>query len=114
MVKDGSMKNNGTTAEQAPCLNIDGGKIPLQLASNDALFSARSHAWREVFSSTNPRNQFGQSYRSEWQPHEELQSYKQRLIEQRGIPEMEAELLRRGLDPKNKDYNRVSASFATI
>jgi hypothetical protein len=36
------------------------------------------------------------------------------MIEQRGIPEMEAELFRRGLDPKNKDYKRVAAGFATF
>ena len=101
------------TTEQAPCLNVDGEKILLRLVSNDALYSARNHAWREVFSSTNPKNQFGQSYRSEWQPRAEVHAHKQRLIEQRGIPEMEAELVRRGLDPKNKDYNRVSASFVT-
>jgi hypothetical protein len=108
------MMNNGTTTEQVPCLNIDGEKIPLQLVSNDALYSARNHAWREVFMSINPKNQFGQSYRTEWRPYAEVAAYKQRMIEQRGIPEMEAELFRRGLDPKNKDYKRVAAGFATF
>ncbi len=104
-----------TLSEIAPCLYVDGEKIELKLASNDALYSARSHAWREVFSSIKPpKNQFGQSYRSEYRSYAEIQSYKQRLIEQRGILEIEAELTSRGLELKNNNYTRISSRFATL
>lgn len=109
------MTKNTPTAEATPCLYVDGGKVTLKSSSDDALFSARSHAWREVLCSIKPpKNQFGQSYRAEYKSYSQIQAYKQRLVEERGIPEIEAELLRRGLELKNKNYTRVSARFATF
>ena len=103
-----------TLSEIAPCLYVDGEKIELKLASNDALYSARSHAWREVFSSLKPKNICGQNLRVDWAPYSEIQAYKQRLIEQRGIAEIECELLRRGIDIRSSNYIRVNARFATL
>ena len=103
-----------THTEIDPCLYVDGEKVKIQTASNDALYSARSHAWREVFSSLKPKNICGQNLRVDWAPYSEIQAYKQRLIEQRGIPEIESELLRRGIDIKSSNYIRVNARFATL
>lgn len=85
--------------------------IDLSSASNDQLYSARRHAWIEVFSSLTPKNQFGQIYRSDYQSYSEIQEYKQKLIDSRGIPEVEQELINRGLDPKSKNYTRLGASI---
>ena len=43
--------------------------------------------------------------------HADAKLEKENLIKSRRVIEMENELLRRGLDPKSKDYIRVSASL---
>jgi hypothetical protein len=88
--------------------------IDLASASNDQLYSARRHAWIEVFSSLEPKNQFGQRYSSGWQSYSEIQEYKQKLIDSRGIPEVEQELISRGLDPKSKNYTRLGTSISIL
>jgi hypothetical protein len=88
--------------------------IELASASNDQLYSARRHAWIEVFSSLQPRNQFGQRYNSGWQSYSEIQEYKQKLIDCRGIWEVEQELISRGLDPQSKNYTRLGTRINVL
>ena len=102
---------SATTQDGEIYLGVDCEKVKLGQASNDALYSARSHAWREVLSSINPRNICGQRLRGKWMSHADAKLEKENLIKSRRVIEMENELLRRGLDPKSKDYIRVSASL---
>ena len=92
-------------------LGVNCKKIKLEEASNDALYSARSHAWMEVLSSLNPKNICGQRLRGKWMSYADAKLEKENLIKSRRVIEMENELLRRGLDPKSKNYIRVSASL---
>lgn len=105
-----------TTTTNSPALNVldrsENGPILLQNCTNDELYSARAHAWGEVFSSLEgPRNQFGQRYRTGYMSREEKAAYKQELIRSRGINEIEAELANRGLPARPSSFNRVSASW---
>jgi len=102
-------------------LFVNNNRVDIVDASLDALYRARAHGWCEVFSSLTPSNIFGQRYSSgpRWNQsradyYDELRDRKQRLIESRGIPQIEDEIIRRGHDPKAKDFTRVSARFASI
>jgi hypothetical protein len=99
------MTNNGTTTQTYIIAN--GKRVELESASNDELFSARAYGWRCVLSSIRPKNQYGQNYQGIG--FGELVEYKNKLINQYGLLEVEAEIIRRKLDPKSKNYNRVEA-----
>jgi hypothetical protein len=99
------MMNNGTTTQAYIIAN--GKRVELESASNDELFSARAYGWRCVLSSIRPKNQYGQNYQGIG--FGELVEYKNKLINQYGLLEVEAEIIRRKLDPKSKNYNRVEA-----
>lgn len=98
---------NATTAS----LNTERGIIPLTEATLDELYSARAHGWSEYYSSLTLRNQFGQTLRSASRSSDGENDYRTRLIESRGIREIEAEIIRREADPKSKNFQRVSAGW---
>ena len=104
------------TTSNPPALDVrdrsENGPIPLQDCTNDELYSARAHAWSEVFASLEgPKNEFGQRLRSSRMSWKERAEYKQELIRSRGINEIEAELESRGLPAKPESYTRVSAGW---
>ena len=105
-----------TTTTNLPALDIrdrsENGPILLQDCTNDELYSARAHAWSEVFASLEgPKNQFGQRYRTGYMSWQEKAEYKQELIRSRGINEIEEELANRGLPAKPESYTRVNATW---
>ena len=86
--------------------------VPLQDCTADELYSARAHAWSEVFAGLEgPKNQFGQRLRARHMSQQEKAAYKQELIRSRGINEIEEELANRGLPAKPESYTRVAASW---
>lgn len=95
-----------------PSLVTARGIIALEAATIDELYSARSHGWSEVYSSLSARNEFGQRLRGGRRLSRlEEATNKQALIESRGLPEIEAELVNRGADTKAKGWNRVAARW---
>lgn len=95
-----------------PSLITARGIITLGEATIDELYSARSHGWSEVYSSLSTKNEFGQSLRvGRRLSRQEEATNRQALIESRGLPEIEAELAARGLDPKEKGWKRVAAGW---
>lgn len=90
------------------------GLVSLSNATLDELYSARSHGWSEVYSSLTPRNEFGQRLRGPRTSRSEENQYRARLIESRGIPQIETEISLRGADPKAKGFMRVAASYSQV
>lgn len=87
-------------------------------ASLDQLLSARAHAWRSYFSNFEG-NSFGQRYRdnrfiSYAQKRAEEADRRERLRREYGIDEIEAEIISRGVDPKDKNFRRVRASWSYL
>jgi hypothetical protein len=89
-------------------------------ASLDELLSARAHAWRSYFSNfEGSDNGFGQRYRDNRfipyaQKRAEEAAYRERLRREYGIDEIEAEIISRGVDPKDKNFRRVRASWSYL
>lgn len=76
---------------------------PLSEATKDELLSARAHAWVQFFASKDDKP-FGTSW-------DDYQTELDQIREGFGIDAIEDELRSRGINPKSKDYTRVSASF---
>ena len=90
------------------------GLVTMSNATLSELYSALAHSWSEVYSSMTPRNEFGQRLRVPRTSRSEENQYRSRLIESRGIPQIEAELSMRGADPKAKSFVRVAASYSQV
>ena len=101
-------------------LNTAAGFTDLCDASLDELLSARAHAWRSYFSNFEGNdNGFGQryrdrSFRSYAQKRADEANYRERLRRDYGIDEIEAEIISRGVDPKDKSFRRVRASWSYL
>lgn len=76
---------------------------PIKDATRDELLSARAHAWHQFFDSKDVKP-FGMS-KADY--NLEIATLKEGF----GIFAIEDELFERGIDPKDKDFNRVQASF---
>jgi hypothetical protein len=100
-------------------LNTNSGFTNLCDASLDELLSARAHAWRSFFSNFDDHNGCGQRHRNNRfvpyaQKRQEEADYRERLIRAYGIREIEAEIIKRDCDPKDKNFRRVSASWSYL
>lgn len=92
-------------------LNTPRGVVALSDATLDELYSARAHGWSEFYSSLTLRNQVGQTLRGKSRSGPSEIAWRDRLIESRGIHQIEEEIIRRGEDPKGKGFSRVAASW---
>ena len=101
-------------------LDTAAGFTDLRDASLDQLLSARAHAWRSYFSNFEGNdNGFGQRYRdnrfiSYAQKRAEEADRRERLRREYGIDEIEAEIISRGVCPKDKNFQRVRASWSYL
>jgi hypothetical protein len=100
-------------------LDTQNGFTDLCDASLDELLSARAHAWRSFFSNFENHNGFGQRYRDNRfipyaQKRREEAEYRERIRRDLGIDEIEAEIISRGVDPKDKNFRRVRASWSYL
>ena len=100
-------------------LNTIAGFTDLCDATLDQLLSARAHAWRSYFSNFENHNGFGQRYRDNRfipyaQKRREEAEYRERLRTDYGIDAIEAEIISRGCDPKDKNFRRVNASWSYL
>jgi hypothetical protein len=100
-------------------LNTAAGFTDLCDASLDELLSARAHAWRSYFSNFENDNGHGQRYRdtrfiSYAQKRAEEADYRERIRHDLGIDEIEAEIISRGVCPKDKNFRRVRASWSYL
>ena len=100
-------------------LFTDRGIVTLSQASHDELYSARSHAWSTFFHNKNTlgKNEVGQRIKSRFgvsrnQLMDERRDLETRWKNELAIPQIEEEFVRRGIDPRDKNFTRVSSSVA--